>query len=389
MSWTTMQFEELYAEPSRNGVYKSKEFQGTGIPIVKMNEIFENWRIHAGDFELDRFQLSSNEQQRFHLEIDDLIFARTSVVPDGVGKCSLICTIESDLAFESNLIRVRLDKIKVNPVYIFYFFQSPVGRGRVLAISNGVSVRTIRGSDLKGIKVDLPERKTQELIVSILSTYDDLIENNRRRIELLEKAARLLYKEWFVQLHFPGHEHVKIVGGVPEGWGKKLLGEVVDIKKGKNITKEIAIEGDVPVVAGGLTPAYFHNTANTIGPVITVSASGANAGYVNLYYEDIWASDCSYISRTSTEFIFYYYLVLISNQKEIFGFQKGAAQPHVYPKDLMRLTLLVPTQAIIRMFEQTISKNFLLIDVLRKQNKLLVKARDLLLPKLMNGEVVV
>ena len=143
----------------------------------------------------------------------------------------------------------------------------------------------------------------------------------------------------------------------------------------------------MPVVAGGLSPAYYHNAANAVGPVITVSASGANAGYVNLYHEDIWASDCSYISRTSTELLYYFYLLLSSKQKDIFRFQKGAAQPHVYPKDLKRLSLLDPPEALTKLFEEAVSHNFLQVKGLLEQNKLLGRGRDLLLPRLMNREV--
>ena len=169
----------------------------------------------------------------------------------------------------------------------------------------------------------------------------------------------------------------------------KTLGDLVEVTKGRNITKNSAKDGSVPVIAGGLSPAYYHDTANVVGPVITISASGANAGYVNLYHEDIWASDCSYISRTSTDRLCYLYLLLKSKQREIFGFQKGAAQPHVYPKDLKRLPLLAPKGIIVNMFEESVADNFRQVRVLVEQNKLLVQARDLLLPRLMSGEMKV
>ena len=233
-----------------------------------------------------------------------------------------------------------------------------------------------------------PGIEEQRRIASTLSAYDILIENNRRRIQLLEQSAQLLYKEWFVHLRFPGHEHTTITDGVPEGWERKILGDIVDVAKGRNITKDSANYGIVPVVAGGLSPAYYHNIANTVGPVITISASGANAGYVNLYHENIWASDCSYIDRTSTKYLCYFYLLLASKQKEIFGFQKGVAQPHVYPKDLKRLPLLVPTNTTIKLFEESVSYSFLQIGQILSKNKLLAKARDLLLPRLISGDIL-
>ena len=247
-----------------------------------------------------------------------------------------------------------------------------------------VDTDTILRGEIPNFSYDI-----QHKIASILSAYDSLIENNRRRIQLLEHSARLLYREWFIYLRFPGHEHVRIIDGVPEGWEKKSLGGIIEIKKGKNITKETVINGKVPVVAGGLNPAYFHNKPNTTGPVITISASGANAGYVNIYHEDIWASDCSYISEKSTEHIYYYYSLLKSKQKEIFGLQKGTAQPHVYPKDLMRLSVVSPPDKILGYFSDTTSHAFIMIKNLITQNKSLIQARDILLPRLMNGEITV
>ena len=190
-----------------------------------------------------------------------------------------------------------------------------------------------------------------------------------------------------MRLRFPGHEYAKVRDGVPEGWERKALGDLIQVTKGKNITKDSARDGSVPVIAGGLSPAYYHDTANVSGPAITISASVANAGYVNLYHEDIWASDCSYISKTSTDCLYYLYLLLKSKQKEIFGFQKGAAQPHVYPKDVERLVLIIPPQSVLDTFENSVSKNFSQTGTLLRQNTLLAKVRDLLPPRLMGGEV--
>ena len=252
-------------------------------------------------------------------------------------------------------------------------------------MNTDVAVPGLNRANALRLMVTVPSLLVQDRIIKILSSYENLIENNQRRIHLLEQAARLLYKEWFIHLRFPGHEHTKIKNGVPEGWERKTLGNVVKVTKGKNITKESTNDGSVPVIAGGLSPAYYHDTANAIGPIITVSASGANAGYVNLYHQDIWASDCSYISAVSTKFLYYFYLLLTSKQREIFAFQKGVAQPHVYPKDLQRLPLQVPTETIVKLFEESVTHNFRQIKGFIEQNKLLTKARDLLLPRLMNG----
>ena len=229
----------------------------------------------------------------------------------------------------------------------------------------------------------------QEHIADILSAYDDLIENNRRRIALLEEAARLLYREWFVHFRFPGHEHAKIIDGIPEGWERPSLREIATIRKGKNITKDTVEEGKVPVVAGGLKPAYYHSSANAVGPVVTVSASGANAGHVALYHTDIWASDCCYLSAAENLEIWFLYLSMKSRQTEITGMQQGAAQPHVYPKDLERLSLVFAPANLRELFHENVDASFGQIAILEKQIEKLAQARDLLLPRLMNGEIAV
>ena len=290
-----------------------------------------------------------------------------------------------DACFPDSVIGFIPDADKSDVRFIKYLFDSIIQK-RLKQFTQGAAQDNLSQAKLLSLKFSVPEVEEQHRIASILSAYDDLIENNRRRIQLLEQAARLLYKEWFVHLRFPGHEHVKIKDGVPQGWDRKRLGNLVEVTKGRNITKNSAKDGSVPVVAGGLSPAYHHDTANAIGPVITISASGANAGYVNLYHEDIWASDCSYISSASTDRLYYLYLLLKSKQKDIYGIQRGAAQPHVYPNDLKRLQLLAPENNIGNRFENSVAVKFHQVKILAEQNKLLVHVRDMLLPRLMNRE---
>ena len=230
---------------------------------------------------------------------------------------------------------------------------------------------------------------TQRRIAEILFRYDSLIENYQKQIKLLEESTQRLYKEWFVDLRFPGHENTKIVDGIPEGWEKMCLGDLVCFKRGKTITKKEIIEGNIPVVAGGIEPAYYCNKSNTGNRVITISASGANAGYTRMYFEKIWASDCSFIDCSMTNYFHFVYCYLIANKIAIDNLQKGAAQPHVYPKDINALALCCPHNDILDSFESKISYYFDLISSLQKQIHKLTEARDRLLPKLMGGEIEV
>jgi type I restriction enzyme S subunit len=224
MKWPDVSFETLYTAPSRNGVYKPKEFHGSGCRIVNMGELF------GFDFisnqEMNRVELSEAELAANALEDGDLLFGRRSLVEAGAGKCSIVVDPPEMLTFESSIIRVRLNKQDVNPRFFYYYFRSPEGRGRIRSIVSGTNVKGIRGSDLKKLPVARPPKDVQDEISGVLSAYDDLIENNRRRMVLLEESARLLYREWFVRLRFPGHEHTHIVEGMPEGWIKKPIGEL-------------------------------------------------------------------------------------------------------------------------------------------------------------------
>jgi type I restriction enzyme S subunit len=198
-----------------------------------------------------------------------------------------------------------------------------------------------------------------------------------------------LYKEWFVKLRFPGYENTKIVDGVPEGWRLGRVSELAEFKRGKTITKKNAKDGNVPVVAGGLEPAYFHNVANTVAPVITISASGANAGYTRLYNTDIWASDCSYIDASYGDKLYFIYTFLKNNKEVIDNLQRGAAQPHVYAKDINALSTYIPESTIMEPFCNLVAPLFKKIAVQERLISELKQARDKLLPKLMSGEIEV
>ena len=320
--------------------------------------------------------------------------AQSKLWPEG----TLCITIAANIAetsilgieacFPDSIIGFIADPDQADVRFVKYLFDATL-KMRFQSFTQGTTQDNLSRSKLLSIRFPVPELSVQRKIADILSAYDDLIENNQRRVALLERMGREIYREWFVRLRFPGHEYTNLVDGLPEGWERKSLGDLVDIVKGKNITKNSSRNGPVPVVAGGLSPAYYHDTANAVGPIITISASGANAGYVNIYHEDIWASDCSYISRTSTKYLYYFYLLLSSRQKEIIGLQRGTAQPHVYPKDLKRLPLLAPSDGIVELFEKFISHKFSQIGVLQRQNRQLRRARDLLLPRLVSGEISV
>ena len=305
--------------------------------------------------------------------------ARTCIVPNDV----LPARVNQHVAI------VRADCKKINPRFLNYYLASPGMQAHMLslAVGKGASRNAMTKQMIENFEVPCPPIEIQHRIATILSRYDSLIENYQKQIKLLEEAAQRLYKEWFIDLRFPGHENTKIVDGVPEEWTPSQLGQLAEFKRGKTITKKDVIDGNIPVVAGGLEPAYYCNKSNTAERVITISGSGANAGFTRMYFEKVWASDCSFVDVSVTPFLHFVYCYLKDNKTTIDNMQKGAAQPHVYAKDINSLGLCIPIESILKSFEGKISKYFDSISSLQSQLRLLTEARNRLLPKLMSGEI--
>ncbi|WP_417886681.1 restriction endonuclease subunit S [Zunongwangia sp.] len=390
--------DELYEIGS--GLSKSADQFGFGQPFLSFSDVFWNYFVPEKLSQL----VNSNEKEQLNHSVKkgDVFLTRTSETIEELGMSTVALKDYPNATFNgfTKRLRPKTDDV-VHPRFIGYYLRSPYFRAEVTAYSTLTTRASLNNGIIERLKVKLPSFELQKKIASILSAYDDLIENNNRRIQLLEEMASEIYKEWFVRLRFPGYENIvyrdkdgkeidrENADAIPYGWKNGVIGDFVEFKKGKNITKNTVKEGNIPVVAGGLTPAYFHNKANTKSPTMTISASGANAGFVNLYYENIWASDCSYLDSTMSELFYYFYLTLKTRQKEIFHLQRGAAQPHVYPNDIMGLDLVFPDKNTVYDFEELIQPFMDEIGILQSKNQVLQETRDLLLPRLISGKLSV
>ena len=369
-----------------DGTHDTPKRVDEGFPLIKAKEIV------GGAIDFDSCdQISETEHLRVIArskpEYGDTLFAHIGA---SLGEAALVKTHRPFSIKNIALFKPNPDVI--DGCYLYYLVISPEFQDLAKNTKTGSAQPFLSLGHLRSHRIHFHERlEDQRRIAYILSAYDDLIENNLRRIKILEEIAQNLYREWFVKFRFPGHANVRMVdsplGKIPEGWEVVTLGELVNIPKGKNITKKTIVPGDVPVVAGGIAPAYYHNAANTRNPVITISASGANAGFVNLYYHDVWASDCSVIDLSATKHVYYFYLLLKDRQYEVTRLQRGAAQPHVYPKDLMALDALSVPEEILEFFARNIGPIFKMIKNMKEKNKNLHQTRDLLLPKLISGEL--
>ena len=225
-------------------------------------------------------------------------------------------------------------------------------------------------------QVPLRSASDQKKIANILGSLDEKIELNRRMNETLEQLGQTLFRHYFVDKTKQGNN----IQTLP-------LGERIRPKRGKSLQSKNMIHGNIPVISGGLKPAGFHNKANTVAPVITVSASGANAGFVSVWGEPVWSADSSYIDSTITKYVYTYYLFLKNKQKEIYDMQTGSGQPHIYPKHIELLEIADLSDCEFNDFEQKVRPLFDMIHENKKQIDYLSSIRDALLPKLISGEI--
>ena len=169
--------------------------------------------------------------------------------------------------------------------------------------------------------------------------------------------------------------------------GNRRIGDYIMPRRGKNLLSKDAIAGDVPVVAGGLEASTYHNIANTSAPVLTISASGANAGFTRLWHIPVWSSDSSYIDSSMTDAVYFWYVLIKRRQKEVIDLQTGSAQPHIYPQHIANMAIPQIDMDPVHVYVEIVTPIFNKIGVNISENNHLAMLRDKLLPKLMSGEI--
>ncbi len=271
--------------------------------------------------------------------------------------------------------------------FVYYFLCSKFYE--LSSLANGGAQQNLNAQIIKDFPIKIPVNLSdQRKIASILSALDSKIENNNKINANLEAQAEALFKSWFVDFTpFKDQPFVDSeLGPIPQGWKVGKLGDICTFKRGKNLLSKNAIDEGVPVVAGGLSPSCYHNQANTSAPVVTVSGSGANAGFMRMYHVDVWASDCSFID-VSCDYLYFVYCFLSVNRRLLKHAQTGAVQPHVKPADIHDFDVVIPEEDIVKAFQSIIKELLTKVGVNEKENQRLAALRDTLLPKLMSGEI--
>ena len=295
--------------------------EGKGYPLIRTPNVGKG-RLDLNGVHRVSESVYKQRIQRGAPRANDLIFAREAPA----GNVALVQENQT-VCLGQRTVLIRPNVQKVNPQYLVYYLLSPKPQYELLGTANGATVAHINLPAIRNLKIELPEKSVQDKIGTILVTYDDLIENNQRQIKLLEEAAQRLYKEWFVDLRFPGHENTKIVDGVPEGWSRTNINEIL--------------------------------TFNT----------------------------SLYISDYKDHNIFFVYSLL--QTVDFASLNNGGAIPTLNRNVLSNIEVIEPTDELQEMFAKIAEPQYQKIKNLEKQNDKLKTARDLLLPKFMSGEVEV
>ena len=269
--------------------------------------------------------------------------------------------------------------------YEFVYYQLVTLYEKMVSLKNGGAQPNLNAAIIKSIEIKLPPLNKQNHIVGVLSAYDDLIENNQKQIKLLEEAAQRIYKEWFVDLRFPGHENTKIVDGVPEGWSRGLLKELISVNYGKD-HKKAPDDGNIPVYgSGGLMRKC--NKSLFSGEAVLIPRKGSlnNIMYVD---ETFWTVDTMFYATMKQlhTVVFVYFFV---KAFDMYSMNIGAAVPSMTAKILDAMDVVIPDKETLEKFDKLTKTYFNKIKTLQGQNERLKIARDLLLAKLMSGEVEV
>ena len=386
--------------------FKSKYFSEVGEKVVLTPGNFYEKGGFKRRINKDRYYLG-DFPENYILEKGDLVIAMTE---QGAGLLGSSAWIPDNDVYLHNqrlgLVHVINNRL-LHKKYLYHLFNSHSVRGQIFGSASGTKVRHTSPDKVYKVKVIIPEISSQEKIAEIIDSYDDLIENNRRRIELLEESARLLYKEWFVQLRFPGHEHIQIINGVPEGWSLQPISELTEYLN-RGMTPKYDGEGEFLIInqkcirnrlltldlARRQSKEFNKNKFVMIGDVLINSTGTGTLGRVAQVWSDLEKATVDThvtIVRPHEKIPYLWFGYALMNLEPVLeGMGEGATNQ----KELKRvrvgeLKLLVPPELLLGQFHELTLASIEQIQILMQSNKRLSEARKLLLPRLMNGTLTV
>lgn len=371
----------------------NSDYSKEGTPIIMPKDIVGGAIVHSGLLKVSEEHVK--RLSRHQVYEGNLMVARKG----DVRKCAYITANENGWMTGSDCLKVVLDESKCYPKFIYYQLRSEhIGRW-LEKVSIGATMPSLNTGLLSGIEMVLPPIEIQKQIAGILSVCDDLIENNQKQIKLLEEAAQRLYKEWFVDLRFPGHENTKIVDGVPEGWNEKTLSQVANVIMGQSPKSEFynSEKKGLPFHQGVgsygvrfvMDDIYSTSYTRIAEPNSILFSVRAPVGRLNITKSKVVIGrGLAAINQTDGCQSYLYYLLKNRFFKDnIVG--NGSIFASASKDELLNQKFLIPERNLMMQFEKIVSQMDKQIENLDSKNKKLIEARDRLLPKFMSGEVEV
>lgn len=355
---------------------KTSDYVEDGIPFIMANS------LNLGFVDLGSASKIS-EEQASSLRIGFAMTGDVLLTHKGtIGNTAIVPQVDPYIMLTPQVTYYRLDQSKLSNAYLLYCFRDLTFQKTIKSLAQQSTRPYIGITAQRNLKINFRDINEQIKIVNAIKPYDDLIENNRRRIQLLEESARLLYQEWFVHLRFPGHEQVKITDGVPEGWKRKPLKQIATLNYGKALKAEVRVPGPFPVY-GSSGEVGSHEKALVTGPAIVVGRKG-NVGSVYWVNKDFYPIDTVYFISAEESCLFLYHALqnvqFINTDVAVPGLNRDMA----YSREV-----LVPDDKNYQRFLSEVKPIQDQVNKLQDYNFKLAQARDLLLPKLMSGELAV
>ena len=388
---------ELYAV--HNGISKGNKYFGSGFPFLSFSTVFNNYFIP--EQLTDLVQTTDAERESYSIHRGDVFVTRTSETSNELGMSCVALKDYPDATYNGFTKRMRPISEKVLPEYVGYYLRMPSFRNQFLAFSTMTTRASLKNEDLLGLSINLPPKRIQQRIADILMAYDRLIKNNHRQIKLLEEAAQRLYKEWFVDLRYPGHENVPVVDGVPEDWKKQSMEEIAEYLNGFAFKPSDWGTIGMPIIKikelnEGVTVDTPRNSGLEIPAKYLIKSGDIVFSWSATLTAKIWDSENGLLNQhlfkvtprkgIGREFVLQ---SILKTLDEFANLTTGATMKHIQRGKLSQVFVAVPIETVMNAFEEHASAIRDEILYLSKSNQLLSEARDRLLPKLMSGEIAV
>ena len=373
-----------------------------GIPFITISNIDSTNHIDFGNTLFVPIEYYNNLDSIRKPQVNDILYS----VVGSFGKPVLIKD-GKPFVFQRHIAILRPNCEVVDSRYLYYVMSSRIFYLQADTVALGAAQRTISLTSLRNMKVSLPELVMQQRIADVLSSYDNLIENNTHRIRLLEQMAENIYKEWFIRFRFPGHENAEFENGLPKGWTKVASSTVIDIMSGgtPKTDRDEFYNGKIPF----FTPKdandsiFVYNTLTYITeeglahcnsqyyPVDTlmVTARGTVGKLSLLAVPMAMNQSCFALKFKDNQNPYYLYYAMKNEVARLKKMANGGVFDTIIIKTFDHISLVIPTDGMFRAFNKIITPIFGQIQHLERQNHLLARQRDLLLPRLMSGKLEV